>query len=282
MESREAAAAFSALAQETRVKLMRLLAGAGSAGMSAGEIAGRLSVPASTLSFHLAALEQAGLVRFTRRGRQVIYAVRITGLRNLVTYLTETCGGGRPELCGDISRLLPEAEEEMVMTAAFNVLFLCTQNSARSIMAEAILEQVGKGRFRAYSAGANPAAAPLPEVIDKLRVFGHVVDRLCSKSWNEFARPEAPRMDFIMALCDTPRGQQCPDFGDKSVTGAWPLPDPAKFEGAASERAVLLNELYRGLRRRLEIFCSLPFATLDRMAIKARLDEIGDSTPRRV
>ncbi|MCW5746600.1 MAG: metalloregulator ArsR/SmtB family transcription factor [Alphaproteobacteria bacterium] len=281
MELKQAAAAFAALSQETRVSLFRLLATAGATGMAAGELGAKLKVQPSTLSFHLATLEQAGLVQSSRRGRQMIYAVRFVGLRALLGYVTETCCAGRPELCGDLGRLLPDIDEEPVMTPAFNVLFLCTQNSARSIMAEAILRKVGRGRFHAYSAGSDPAPAPLPEVIDKLRSLGHDVATLRSKSWNDFARADAPRMDFIIALCDTPQGQQCPDFGDKAVTGAWPLPDPAKFTGSWAERTVLLNELYRGLSRRLEIFCSLPFATLDRMAAKARLDEIGDSTPVR-
>lgn len=278
----QAANAFAALSQETRVNLLRLLAGAGASGMPAGALAAALHVPPSTLSFHLAALEQAGLVQSTRRGRQVIYAVRFFGLRSLLAFLTETCCGGRPELCGDLARLLPDLEEAPVMTASFNVLFLCTQNSARSIMAEAILEKIGQGHFNAYSAGSDPAPAPLPDVLEKLQAFGHDVSRLRSKSWADFMRPEAPRIDFVIALCDTPQGQQCPEFGDKAVTGAWPMPDPARFSGSPVERSVLLNELYRGIRRRLEAFTSLPFATLDRLAVKARLDEIGDNLAARV
>lgn len=282
MESEKAASAFAALSQETRVRLLRLLATAGASGMGAGQVAAALAVPPSTLSFHLSALEQAGLIQATRRGRQVIYAVRFMGLRNLLSFITETCCAGRPELCGDLARLLPDVEEDPAMTAAFNVLFLCTQNSARSIMAEAILEKIGGGRFNAYSAGSDPARAPLPDVIERLQALGHDVSRLRSKSWSEFMRPDAPRIDFVIALCDTPTGQQCPDFGDKAVTGAWPMPDPAKFTGSPVERTVLLNELYRGIRRRLEAFTSLPFATLDRIAVKARLDEIGDHMPARI
>ncbi len=276
METLEAAAAFAALSQETRLDLMRLLIAESATGLPSGEIAARLAVPASTLSFHLAALERAGLTQSTRQGRQIVHAVRISGLRRLLSFLTETCCGGRPELCGDIARLLPpEPNEDKGMTPAFNVLFLCTHNSARSIIAEAILREFGGGRFRAYSAGSEPIAAPLPEVMEKLRAFGHDVSGLRSKSWDEFLGPSAPRMDFIITLCDTPDGQVCPDFGNLAVTGAWPLPDPVKFTGSAVERSAMLNELYASLQRRIEIFISLPFATLDRMAIKARLDELG-------
>ena len=161
------------------------------------------------------------------------------------------------------------------MAGSFNVLFVCTHNSARSIMAEAILRTAGAGRFNAYSAGSQPVAQPLPEVIEKLRSLGHDVSNLKSKSWDEFTGPNAPRMDFVIALCDTLEGQVCPDFGDIAVTAAWPLPDPAKFTGSQAERSTLLNELYSSLRRRIDIFTSLPFASLDRMAMKARLDEIG-------
>lgn len=163
------------------------------------------------------------------------------------------------------------------MSPAFNVLFLCTQNSARSIIAEALLQKIGQGRFNAYSAGSDPAAAPMPEVIERLKTLGHDVSHLRSKSWNEFTGPNAPKMDFIIALCDTLDGQVCPDLGEKIVTAAWPLPDPAKFTGSPTERATLLNELYAMIRRRLEIFISLPFASLDKIAVKARLDEIGDA-----
>ena len=115
----------------------------------------------------------------------------------------------------------------------------------------------------------------MPEVLDKLRSLGHDVTGLRPKSWNEFTRPNSPRMDFVIALCDTLDGQVCPDVGDAAVTGAWPLPDPVKFTGDATQRSLMLNELYASLRRRIEIFTSLPFAKLDRMAVKARLDEIA-------
>jgi arsenate reductase len=161
--------------------------------------------------------------------------------------------------------------------ATFNVLFLCTHNSARSIMAEAILADMGAGRFHAFSAGSDPSPrGPLPEVLAHLKTLGHHVGGLRSKDWGAFSGAGAPKMDFVIALCDTLDGQVCPDFGQTSMTAAWPLPDPTKFAGNAAERATLLNELYAALRRRLGIFISLPFATLDRMALKARLDELAN------
>lgn len=278
MESDEAAVAFAALGQETRLDLLRLLLAAGPSGLAAGEIAARLGIPASTLSFHLKALEQPGLVAATRQGRSLVYAAQILRLRALLGFLVETCCGGEPAGCGDLGRFLDRALRENVMQSpVFNVLFLCTRNSARSIMGEAILAKVGAGRFIAHSAGSDPAAdGPLPEVLAQLKALGHDVSGLRSKSWDVFTGPDAPRMDFVIALCDTLAGQVCPDFGATTLTGAWPLPDPAKFTGSTAERATLLNELYAGLRRRIEIFTNLPFATLGRMALKARIDELAD------
>jgi protein-tyrosine-phosphatase/DNA-binding transcriptional ArsR family regulator len=280
MEASDAAVAFAALSVDTRLNLLRLLMAQGATGLPAGDLAARLGLPASTTSFHLAALERAGLTQSTRQGRQIIHAVRLVGLRQLLGFLTETCCGGRPELCGDIARLLPPLpDEDLGMTPAFNVLFLCTHNSARSIMAEAILHRLGGARFRTWSAGSDPNTAPNPEVIAKLRAFGHDIDGLRCKSWHEFTGPSAPQMDFVITLCDTLDGPVCPDFGDLAVTGAWPLPDPNKFTGSAIERSSMLNELYASLRRRIEIFTALPFAALDRLAMKARLDEL-DGGPR--
>lgn len=279
MEDIDAALGFAALSQATRLNLMRLLARKGAPGMAAGELAAELRQLPSTLSFHLAALEQARLLKSTRQGRQIIYAARLAGLRALFGYLTETCCSGQPNLCGDLAQLLPdETDEDDTMTPAFNVLFLCTHNSARSLMAQAILEQIGKGKFNAYSAGSEPAPGPMPEVIEKLQALGHDVSRLHSKSWNEFAHPDAPRMDFVITLCDTLNGQDCPDFGDKAITAAWPLPDPAKFTGTAIERSTMINELYGMIRRRLEIFINLRHASLEKMALKSRLDELRDGS----
>lgn len=161
----------------------------------------------------------------------------------------------------------------------YSVLFLCTHNSARSIIAEAVLNDIGQGRFQALSAGSDPGPAPMPEVLDRLRVVGFDTAGLSSKSWNAFAGPGAPKIDFVIALCDTLHGQKCPDFGNQVVTAAWPFPDPAKFQGTDVERAAMINELIGMIRRRLEIFINLPFSSLDKMALQARLDELGEMAP---
>lgn len=277
--SREANAieGFGSLAQATRLAAVRHLLAVHPQSLPAGEIARLCEVPHNTMSTHLGILSRAGLISVEKDGRSMNYRADVDGFRGLLEFLSRDCCNGRPELCGDAFDLPSEATGKF-MTPAFNVLFLCTQNSARSIIAETLLEKIGRGRFHAYSAGSNPAREPIPEVIDRLKALGHDVSRLHSKSWDEFRGPHAPRMDFIIALCDAPNGQFCPDLGAQFVTGAWPLPDPAQFTGSPAERTTLLNELYAMIRRRIEIFASLPFDSLDRMAIKARLDEIGDTT----
>lgn len=272
---------LGSLAQPTRLAVLRKLLAAHPGTVPAGELARLCDVPHNTMSTHLAVLSRAGLVEAERDGRAMNYRADLKAFRGLVRFLTSDCCNGRPDLCGDVARLIPQSDDESevkVMTPAFNVLFLCTHNSARSIMAEALLEKVGRGKFHAYSAGSDPAIAPMADVMKRLEALGHDVSNLRCKSWNEFTGPNAPRMDFVIALCDTPQGQKCPDFGDKFVTGAWPLPDPADFKGSPTERTTLLNELYAMIRRRIEIFTSLPFPTLDKMALKKRLDEIGDTT----
>lgn len=271
---------LGSLAQPTRLSAFRHLLQAYPESLAAGEIARRCEVPHNTMSTHLTILNRAGLVTVERDGRVMNYRADVRGFRGLIRFLAADCCDGKPELCGDLARLLPEEIEVMkddTMTPAFNVLFLCTHNSARSIIAEALLQKVGQGRFNAYSAGSDPAREPIPEVIERLKALGHDVSNLRCKSWNEFTGANAPKMDFIIALCDTLDGQVCPDFGDKIVTASWPLPDPVKFTGSQTERTTLLNELYAMIRRRLEIFTSLPFSSLDKMAVKARLDEIGDT-----
>ena len=264
MDHRAAAAAFAALSQERRVALVERLVGAGADGLAAGEIAQALDVRPSTLSFHLAALEAADLVVARRDGRRLIYAARQSGLAELARHAAALCPGGMPDA---------EPAPGRGLQPAFDVLFLCRHNSARSIMAEAMLEAVGQGRFRAHSAGPTPAGAPLPPVIDLLRAHGHAVEGLRSKSWSEFADA---RMDLVLTLCDMAEAPPAPGRLGEGVHGLWLLPDPAAFRGTAPERLALLKELYRGLRSRLERLCRLPLAGMDRAAIAARLNDIGD------
>lgn len=155
----------------------------------------------------------------------------------------------------------------------YNVLFLCTGNSARSIIAEVLLNHDGAGRFAAYSAGSQPKGAVHPMAIDVLSGFGFPVDGLRSKSWDEFAAPEAPVFDFIFTVCDNAAGESCPVWLGHPVTAHWGIEDPAAVEVEGQREAFV--QALRYLRRRIELFLALPLESLDRMAAERRLKEIG-------
>jgi arsenate reductase len=148
----------------------------------------------------------------------------------------------------------------------YNVLFLCTANSARSILAEAILNQIGEGRFRAFSAGSYPRGSVNPAASDVLRSLGHPVEDLRSKSWDEFAQPDAPKLDFVFTVCDNAAGEACP---------IWGIPDPAAVEGSDAEIHAAFFDAYRQLKNRISLFTALPIASIDRLSLRHRLEEIG-------
>ncbi len=157
----------------------------------------------------------------------------------------------------------------------YNVLFLCTGNSARSIMAETILNHLGKGRFRAFSAGSHPAGQVNPLALEQVRRAGHPSDGLRSKSWNEFATPDAPNLDFVFTVCDNAAGEVCPVWPGQPMTAHWGIEDPAAAQGSDEEKRRAFVAAFSQLHRRISLFVSLPLAKLDAMAIKRELDGIG-------
>jgi protein-tyrosine-phosphatase len=161
------------------------------------------------------------------------------------------------------------------MPQEHNVLFLCTGNSARSIMAEAILNKLGKGKFRTYSAGSQPKGEVNPEAIALLVERGYDVSWLRSKSWDEFARPDSPKMDFVFTVCDDAAGETCPVWPGQPMTAHWGIIDPAKATGTRVEVRRAFADAYRYLERRISVFVELPFASLDRLALQGKLHEIG-------
>ena len=156
-----------------------------------------------------------------------------------------------------------------------HVLFLCTGNSARSIMAEVMLNHLGGGRFTAYSAGSHPKGTVHPLALATLQGMGLPVDGLRSKSWEEFARPDAPPLDMIMTVCDDAAGEVCPIWPGKPMTAHWGVEDPAAFQGTEDAQRQKFHEVALMLRQRIERFLRLPLATLDRMTMQAKLKEIG-------
>ena len=162
----------------------------------------------------------------------------------------------------------------------FNVLFICTGNSARSILAEAILNREGQGRFRAFSAGSHPKGAVHDYALDLLRRMNHPIAALRSKSWDEFAAPEAPKLAFAFTVCDNAAGELCPAWPGQPMTAHWGLPDPAAVEGNEAEKRAAFAEAYRMLSNRISIFVNLPLASLDKLTLQKRLDEIGSKRER--
>jgi arsenate reductase (thioredoxin) len=164
-----------------------------------------------------------------------------------------------------------------VIGKTYNVLFLCTGNSARSILAEALLERWGKGRFRAYSAGSFPKGAVHPLTLDLLERLSLPTTGLRSKSWDEFARPDAPVMDFVFTVCDQAAGEICPVWPGHPVTAHWGVADPAAAAGSEIEQRRGFRDALRILENRIKLFVALPIDKLDRMALQRRVDDIGRS-----
>jgi arsenate reductase len=163
------------------------------------------------------------------------------------------------------------------MPSHYNVLFLCTGNSARSIMAEAILNHRGKGRFTAYSAGSHPSGQPRPEALRQIESAGISASGLRSKSWDEFAVPDAPTVDFVFTVCDNAANEPCPNWPGQPMTAHWGIPDPAAVKGTPEEIARAFRDAFVILDRRIGLFLSLPLGTLDQLAIKREVDSIGRS-----
>jgi arsenate reductase len=157
----------------------------------------------------------------------------------------------------------------------FNVLFVCTRNSARSILAESILNREGRGRFSAFSAGSKPGGAVHPFALDLLGKLNYPTQQLRSKSWDEFAAANAPHLDFVFTVCDDAAGEVCPIWPGQPMTAHWGIPDPAKVEGNEAEQRLAFADAYRMMSNRIGVFVSLPLASLDRLALQKRLAEIG-------
>ncbi len=157
----------------------------------------------------------------------------------------------------------------------YNVLFLCTGNSARSIIAEAILNREGRGKFRAFSAGSHPKSMVNPHTIRLLQRLNHDTSALRSKSWEEFAQSGAPKLDFVFTVCDDAAGESCPVWPGQPMTAHWGIPDPAAAQGTDAEIAVAFSDAYRMLNQRIGIFVALPMQSLDTLTLQARLRDIG-------
>jgi protein-tyrosine-phosphatase len=161
----------------------------------------------------------------------------------------------------------------------YNVLFLCTGNSARSIMAEAILNKIGRGKFLAYSAGSHPKVAVHHNALNLLNRLGYPTHSLRSKNWDEFSGQYAPKFGFVFTVCDNAANETCPAWPGQPMTAHWGIPDPAAAEGSEDQIAQAFRDAFKFLHRRIELFANLPVHSLDRLSLKRRLDEIGATEP---
>lgn len=279
MESINAAAeSLTALGHPGRLAVFRLLARRAPGGVRPGEIIAALGLKPSTLSVYLAALERSGLIVSRRDGKSILYSIDLGEVGALVDYLVADCCRGRPELCVPLAeRTLQRLDrrDAGVTDRPHNVLFICVGNSARSIMAEAILTEIGAGRFRAFSAGTRPYSEMNPCALAVLETRGHDVSGLRAKNVGAFLAPDAPSFDFVFTLCDAAANEECPPWPGQPVTAHWGMKDPVKVTGTDAERMLAFEETYDALRRRLLAFVALPLDALDRISLQRRLDTIG-------
>lgn len=278
MDENSALLAFAALSQATRLEVFRLLMTFEPEGLAAGEIARRVAVPQNTMSTHLAVLSRAGLVAAERRSRSIIYRASVSGLRDLIDFLGDDCCGGNPQVCAALAQPSAPAvvdENAPLPERVYEVLFLCTGNSARSIMAESILRQEGAGRFNVYSAGSRPEGVVAPEALEVLAHYDYATEGLHSKSWEEFTRPGAPQMDFVFTVCNAAAGEACPAWPGRPITAHWGIADPTTVEGQGLARKTAFNAAFRFLQNRITAFTALPIAKIDRMTLGHRLSDIG-------
>ncbi len=272
METTAALRAFSALGHDGRLAIFRLLMRHAPHGVRAGEIATALDMRPNTLSSNLGLLETAGLIRSCRDGRAILYCVDLPAAAALAAYFVHDIGRSRPDL-------MPQPHKEPAMTATpsgFNVLFICSGNSARSIFAEALLRDLAPAKFHAFSAGTKPNTQLNPFALEVLARNGHAVDDLRAKHLSEFEAPDSPVMDFVFTVCDLAANEECPPWQGQPITGHWGLVDPVKATGTQAEKALAFAQTYAELRRRILAFAALPFDGLSRVALQSRVDHLGD------
>lgn len=264
---------FDALSQPTRFETYRLLLRYTPYGLPAGDIARLLAVPHNTMSTHLSHLERAELVSARREGRSIIYAANTVRPAQMLSHLIGEMGVSA-KVAADPA--FPQLRPSSANDRRYNVLLVCSGNSARSVIAEAVLNREGRGRFRAFSAGSKPGKAPHPMAVSLLQSLGYDASELRSKSWSEFGNADAPPMDFVITVCDAAAGEACPNWPGHPLQAHWGLPDPAAVEGTEAERRAAFLETYRRLAARISAFVNLPIEQLDLATLKDRLAAIGE------
>ena len=264
---------LATLSHPSRLSVFRLLMRRFPDALPAGEIAEALTLKASTASVYLNALTSTGLITQRRDGTRLMYTAHLDAVRDMMTELVGDCCQGRADLCppGFAELKAPMTQGERPL----NVLFICTANSARSLFAEAILNELAAGRFNAYSAGMEPRDAAHPVAMELLRSKGHDVTQLHPKPLDAFRGEDAPAMDFVFTVCDRAANEECPPWPGQPVSGHWGVPDPVLATGTEAERRLAFQHAYGALRNRLAAFTELPFKQLSRGSLQSRIDDIA-------
>lgn len=275
LESSDAVALFGALAQPTRLEIFRLLMRYRPHGLAAGDIGRLLAVAHNTLSSHLGALEQVGLLASRREGRHIIFAAQAPRADALLAFLSDACCTEGVVRSTSETAAIPARREYVASDHPLRVLVVCTGNSARSIMAEAVLNKEGLGRIQAFSAGSRPQEAPHPLALGLLDDLGYDLSGMRSKSWEEFLGPNAPELDLVITVCDDAAEASCPAFPGVPMRVHWGLDDPAGATGPAAAKRAAFLQSYRDLTARVTAFVNLPFEQMSLAELQPVLAAIG-------
>jgi arsenate reductase len=266
-------AQLAALAQPWRLAAIRLLARHRPFGLPAGDIARLLAIPHNTMSTHLATLEEAGLLRSRREGRSILYAVEPNACALLAGALADDLDP--PQKRGLRATAVPLRAAVDALGDPHRVLVLCTANAARSLMAEALINREGRGRFRAVSAGARPGPGPNPNALKLLTDLGYPTEGLTSKNWQDFADAGAEPFDFVITVCDQAAGERCPAWPGHPLVAHWGIADPVQPGASEGEERAAILQAYRQLSQRVTAFVTLPLGQMDLAALKVELAAIG-------
>ena len=263
---------LTTLGHPQRLAVFRLLMRRYPDRVPAGELAQALDIKPSTLSAYLSALMQAGLVTQDRAATSLQYSIAMAAVNQTFDYLFNDCCRGRPDLCAPA----PLGHDGMTRTK-YDVLFICTGNSARSIFAESILRKEAGDRFVAHSAGTLPRSELNPFALAVLQQKGHDVTLLQSKNVGAFMGPDAPVFDFVFTVCDQAANEECPAWSGQPVSAHWGMPDPVKATGTDAEKSLAFQRAYGALANRIKLFTALPIASLDRLSLQKAVDQIAQS-----
>ena len=268
------ASQLSTLGHPQRLAIFRMLMRRLPDSVPAGEIADALDIKPSTLSASLSNRRDAGLLSQTRVGTSLRYNVNVTNVQGMLDFLLLDCCRGRPDMCSPLAVGFGQGMTDMSFSK-FNVLFICTGNSARSIFAETILRDMAGDRFDVYSAGTRPFSELNPMAVDVLRKKGHGVTALRAKNVQEFMGEGAPAFDFVFTVCDQAANEECPAWSGQPISAHWGMIDPVKATGSDAQRSLAFQAAYGALRNRISAFTALPMSTLDRISLQKAVDDIG-------